>query len=169
MRLPILGLCVLGACLMTSCGGGAGGTGTGNEPPSALLSPGSLTFGMALIGTTSQPLTTTLTNSGPGDLNIVSISASAGFTQTNNCGATLAAASNCTISVSFAPVAGQNGATMGILSVADNAVNSPQRATLAGTAILSGTGCSLKGQECGGPLPPCCSGTVCNVVTGACQ
>jgi fibronectin type 3 domain-containing protein len=53
------------------------------------------------------------------------------FAQTNTCGSSLAAGTNCTIGVMFTPsVAAAEAAS---LSVADNASGSPQTASLSGT------------------------------------
>jgi hypothetical protein len=63
-------------------------------------------------------------------LTISSVSSSAGFTQTNNCGSTLAAASSCIINVTFTPSAA--GSASGTLSVTDDAAGSPQTVSLSG-------------------------------------
>ncbi|HLJ29777.1 MAG TPA: glycosyl hydrolase [Candidatus Angelobacter sp.] len=106
----------------------------GSQSPSASLSANSLTFGSQNVGTTSASQTLTLTNHGPGGLTISSVAVTGDFSQTNNCGTSLAANASCSISVSFKPTA--TGARTGTLTVTDNASNSPQ------TAALSGTGTS---------------------------
>jgi YVTN family beta-propeller protein len=108
------------------------GTGTG---PGATFSPASITFTSQSVGTTSAAQTVTLTNSGNADLSITSISANglngADFAQTNNCGTSLVAGANCTIGVTFVPLA--TGTRTASLLVTDNAGNSPQSVSLTGT------------------------------------
>jgi hypothetical protein len=115
------------------------GTGT-----TAKLVPASLKFGTVAIGVTSAAKTVTLTNIGTTILTIASIAitgTNAGdFAQTHSCGASLAAAASCTISVTFKPTA--TGARSASLSVTDSASGSPQLVPLSGigtTAKLSVT------------------------------
>jgi endoglucanase Acf2 len=109
--------------------------GGGAQSPSASLSTNSLTFGNQNVGTTSAAQTVTLTNNGPGTLTINSIAVTGDFSQTNNCGASLAANANCTINVSFKPTA--SGSRAGTLTVTDNASNGPQTASLSGTGTTA--------------------------------
>jgi hypothetical protein len=149
-------LWLLGVCLLNGCGGGSLGGGS----PTVTLSPTSLTFGVEVVGSTSQPLSITLTNSGTGALSIASITASADFGETNTCSLTLAAGATCTISVTFTPAA--SGTANGAISITDNAVDSPQTVSLSGNGSSTGPSCSVQGQECGAAqLSPCCSGLVC--------
>lgn len=108
------------------------GTGTPKPVPAVKLDPTRLDFGSQLVRTTSPSRLVTLTNSGNAPLSISSISASGDFGQSNTCGSSLDAGAKCTISVSFTP--GSAGSRSGALSIADNAMDSPQ------TVILSGTG-----------------------------
>ncbi len=103
------------------------GTGTSSA---ITFSPNSLSFGNQAVGTTSQSQPVTLTNSGTAALTISGIAASSGFSQTNDCGSTVAAGSSCTINVSFAP--SMTGSTSGTVSVTDNAAGSPQTVSLTG-------------------------------------
>jgi hypothetical protein len=98
--------------------------------PTVTLSPASLTFASETDGTTSAAQTVTLTNSGTAALTITSIAASGDFSQTNTCGASVAAGANCTISVTFTPTAA--GARTGTVTITDNAGNSPQTVSLSG-------------------------------------
>lgn len=119
--------------------------------PGVMLSPASLTFAAQNTGSTSASQAVTLTNSGGAALNITSIAASGDFAETNNCGASLAASSNCTISVTFTPTAG--GTRTGTLTVTDNASGSPQAITLTGTGStvdVSSTPSSLSISSGGG-------------------
>jgi len=95
-----------------------------------ILSPTSLTFGSQLVGTTSTSQPVTLTNNQSSAVTSLSISASGDFSQTNNCGTTLAGNSSCTINVTFTPTA--VGTRTGTLTVSDSAGTQ--------TANLSGTG-----------------------------
>jgi hypothetical protein len=110
--------------------------GTGVLGPVVTLLPATLTFTSTSVGATSSAQTVTLTNTGSAALNISNVAASGDFAQTNNCGASVAPANNCTISVTFTPTA--NGNRYGSVTIADNAANSPQ------TILLSGIG---------GPVP----------------
>lgn len=99
----------------------------------AQLTPSSLAFSSQLVGTSGAAQPVTLTNPGNGTLTISSIAASGDFSQTNNCGSSLASGAHCTINVTFKPTA--TGTRNGTLTVTDNASNSPQTASLTGTGI----------------------------------
>jgi hypothetical protein len=101
--------------------------------PAASLSPTSLTFGNQLVNTASQSPQITLTNTGSATLNISSITVTGDFSQTNNCGSTLAAGSNCAILVTFKPTA--MGTRNGTLTINDDPLAGGQQ-----TVPLSGTG-----------------------------
>jgi hypothetical protein len=96
----------------------------------AVLSPASLTFSTQPLGTSSAALTVTLTNTGNATLNVGNVQITGDFTQTNNCLATLASNSSCTLNVVFTPTV--TGTRNGMLSVNDNAQGSPQTVTLSG-------------------------------------
>ena len=118
-------------------------SGTGASS-AASVSPSSVPFGSVPVGTSSTPLSVTLTNTGNAALTITSISFSGSnssdFTQSNNCGASVAAGAGCTISVTFAPAA--NGSRAASLAIADNASGSPQTVSLSGTGTSSGASVS---------------------------
>ena len=116
----------------------SGGTGGGTVQ----LTPSSLTFPSTAVGSSSAAQSVSLSNGSSSALSITSIAASGDFSQTNNCGASVAAGASCAISVTFQPTA--SGTRTGTLTVTDNASNSPQ------TASLTGTGGSGGG---GGPIP----------------
>jgi hypothetical protein len=107
--------------------------------PTAVLSVNSLTFGVQNVGSSSTPQPITLSNTGNGSLTINSISisgtASAAFSQNNTCGAVLYQNAQCTINVTYQPTAA--GSQFATLTIADNAVSSPQSAQLAGTGQVS--------------------------------
>ncbi len=100
------------------------------------LSPSTLAFTSRTVGTTSSPITATLTNNQASSLSISSVAVSGDFAQTNTCGATLASKAKCTISVTFTPTV--VGVRTGTLTVTDSANNSPQTSSLKGTGSTVG-------------------------------
>ena len=115
----------------------AGLVGTGQTAlPVVSLTPTSLAFGNVAVNRTSN-LTATLTNTGTASLTISSITASGTyFSQTNNCGASLAPNASCTINAMFTPLA--LGAQTGSVTITDNASGSPHTISLSGTGIGQG-------------------------------
>ena len=106
------------------------GVGLGNGP-AVLFSPTSLTFTTQLVGSSSPPQGVTLSNIGNAALAITKISVSANFSQTNNCGSSVAAGASCTITVTFTPTTIHT--ITGSVTVTDNATGSPQTVPLTGT------------------------------------
>ena len=104
--------------------------------PVAGLSSSSITFSAQAVGTTSSADTATLTNTGNASLTISSIAASAGYSETNNCGATLAASAQCNIGITFTPAA--SGAISGVLTIQDNAGSGVQQINLYGSGVTAG-------------------------------
>jgi hypothetical protein len=132
------------------------GTSSGGTAPAASVSPSSLTFASQAVGATSAAQTVTLTNTGNAALSISSLALAGAnpsdFAQTNNCGTSVAAGANCTISVTFKPSA--SGTWTASLSIADNASGSPQAVSLSGTgtsttgtATLSPTSLAFSSQS----------------------
>jgi hypothetical protein len=105
-------------------------SGTGGAAPTDVLNPTTLSFPDTATGALSSTQTVALTNTGDLPLKSISISASACFQASNNCGTQLAAHSACAITVAFNPT--QVGAQTGTLTVAD--------ALQTQTGSLSGTG-----------------------------
>ena len=101
------------------------------------LNPTNLVFGNQSVGTTSKAKSVVLKNTGTSTLTINSIVPSAGFTQTNSCGLSLAAGASCTISVTFSP--GSFWTQTGTITLNDSAQDSPQIVPLAGMGIVSST------------------------------
>jgi hypothetical protein len=119
------------------------------------LTPASLKFPIQQLKTTSSPQPATLSNTGTVAVNISSISASAPFSETNNCPSSLPAGAHCTIQVRFSPV--KKGLATGTLSVRDSAEGSPQTVALSGTATevkLSPVGINFGNQTVGTKSPP---------------
>ncbi len=136
-------------------------TGVGTSPnPVASFSVPSLNFGTQQINTTSAAQNVTLTNTGNSALAVSGIAASAPYSQTNTCPASLGANANCVISVTFTPTA--TGTQTGSVQVTDNAAGSPQSVSLTGigaTAVVSGasispTGLTFAGQTTGTTSAP---------------
>jgi hypothetical protein len=104
-------------------------TGTGLIP--LTFSPTSLTFPSTAVGQTSA-MNVTVTNKQATTISL-SPTASADYSITGGtCGASLAAAASCTISVTFAPQ--YKGSIKGALDIATNGAFSPQIVGLTGTA-----------------------------------
>ncbi|SFS04260.1 Beta-propeller repeat-containing protein [Granulicella pectinivorans] len=126
---------------------------TGNGASLITVSPSSLTFGSQAQGTTSAAQTIKLTTAGSSSVTINSIVATGDFAQTNNCGATLAGNSNCTISVTFTPTVG-SGTRTGSVTVTSSASPTPQTVSLTGTVAaaavtLSPSSLNFSGQLTG--------------------
>lgn len=102
-------------------------SGNGTQQPTVSLSPTQLWF---IYGchSTLNPAPVTLTNNGPGVLDISRITTTGPFSQTHTCGSTLGVGGSCTILVKWAT--GANGA--GSLVITDNGVGNPQSVYLRG-------------------------------------
>jgi len=101
--------------------------------PQAVVSPTTLTFGSQWMNVVSPPQPITLSNTGNAPLTIASIAMQGMFSQTNNCGNSVAASSSCTINVTFAPT--YDGPLPGTLFITDNSngiPNSTQSVSLNG-------------------------------------
>lgn len=100
------------------------------------LSPTSLSYPNT-YPSQSSTLTTTLTNTGPGQITLSSIGItgqnSSDYNQTNNCPTTMVASASCTITVNFAPTT--SGSRYGYLTVLSSATNSPVSIQLFGTGL----------------------------------
>jgi hypothetical protein len=119
-------------------------TGTGTAAV-ASVSPGSLTFASQAVGATSAAQVITLNNTGSAALTLTSLALAgmnpADFAQTNTCGSSVAAGANCTISVTFKPVA--SGTLTAAVTLTDNATGSPQTVSLTGTGTSTGATISI--------------------------
>jgi len=128
-----------GLLVATSQGTAYLANGSGAAAPSVSLTPSTLPFGSENMGTTSAPLTVTLTNTGTANLILSTVTmggTNAGdFAEsTDSCtGATVTPKSTCTVGVTFTPSA--TGSRAGSLSFTDNASNSPQTLGLTGTGV----------------------------------
>ena len=109
-------------------------TGTGTV---VQVSPSALDFGDQTVGTTSDPQTATITNTGSAELRIFGVGISGpnwgDFAETSTCGSRLAAGGSCTIDVTFTP--GAEGDRHASLKIVDDGGASPQAVPLAGTGV----------------------------------
>jgi probable HAF family extracellular repeat protein len=77
-------------------------------PLNLAVSPRALSFEAQRVGSTSSPLTIDLTNTGGSSFTVGSLYMTGNFSETDNCGGTLAAGASCAIQVTFQPaVAGE--------------------------------------------------------------
>jgi hypothetical protein len=98
------------------------------------LSPISLTFPAQKVGTKSAPQNIQVTNVGATTLNFQQIGITKfdlDYSQTNNCGLSLASHATCTIAVTFQPT--KTGTLKANVILTDDGGGSPQKAALTGT------------------------------------
>jgi phospholipase C len=105
-------------------------TGTGTA---VSLNPAKLNFGNQVINTTSATEFVTIKISGVNPVNVGAITASASYSVTNTCGASIVGGGSCKIGVTFTPV--QIGSVPGTLTINDADLSSPQIVNLSGTGI----------------------------------
>lgn len=106
------------------------GTGTS---PTVSLTPSLLQFSAQAVGSSSSPQEVELRNMSSLMLTFSAISTTGDFAETNNCGTALAAASSCTLSVTFNPTA--SGSRNGSIVVDDTGTQSPQTISLTGVGL----------------------------------
>lgn len=98
------------------------------------LSANGYTFPPTTVGKSSSK-TETLTNVGSNPLSISRISVGGAnlsdFSETNNCGSSVAAGATCTLTLTFHPTA--TGARSAVVSISDNGGGSPQTISVSGT------------------------------------
>lgn len=99
--------------------------------PAICFSASTMNFSSQAVNSNSTAQTLTLTNGGNASLSITSIAATGDYSQTNDCGSSLAVGANCTVSVTFSPAS--SGARTGSITVTDSAGASPQSVALTGT------------------------------------
>ena len=134
-------------------------------PPAPVLSlnPLALQFGSQAIGTSSQAQTISLSNTGNGPLSISAITVSGDFSQTNNCGNSVAAGERCTIAVTFTPTVAGN--RTGNLTIQDNASGSTQSIPLSGNGTSVTSDFSIAGSVTSVTVKPGSSATYSLTVT----
>ncbi|MGI8772229.1 MAG: choice-of-anchor D domain-containing protein [Acidobacteriaceae bacterium] len=114
-------------------GGGGGGGGGGGPAGTVAYAPAQYAFPDQVIGTTSAPTNVTLTNGQSTALAVTSIQVPPPFSQTNTCGASVAAGAACTIAVTFTPSA--LGAANAALTISDSGAGSPRSVALSGNGV----------------------------------
>src|ERR1019366_4104324 len=109
-------------------------SGTGGLTGAVLLQPALVSFPTTGVGSTSNPVTVTVTNSGATlVLADLQLSISSGFKlSSNSCGTSLAAGASCTVAIEFAPSGA--GPLTGNLTLTSSVLSA------AATVPLSGTG-----------------------------
>jgi hypothetical protein len=112
-----------------------------NSSGSLTVSPSSLSFGDLNVGSTSSAQTVTVTNPGSSSQTISSVSVSGQYTQTSNCGSSLAAGASCTAQVTFAPTSG--GTQSGALTIDNSSPTPSLTVSLSGVGVTSTTNLAL--------------------------
>ncbi len=112
-------------------GTATGGTGGGGN---VSYSPKIFTYPNQALGAASAPLNVTLTNNQTTALNISGIQVASPFSQSNNCGSSLAAGKSCTITVTFSPTV--VGFFSSSLVITDDAAGSPRTIALSGNGVV---------------------------------
>ena len=98
------------------------------------VAPGSLTFPLTVVGSTSNPQVVTLSALGP--LTITNIQTSGDYSESDDCPGSLPNGQTCNIWVYFSPTAG--GSRLGTITINDNAFFSP-----VSTVNLTGVGTAI--------------------------
>jgi HKD family nuclease len=128
---------------ITGCGHSGTSAPISNPPTQTIavltLSATVLNFPTTTVGQTSAAQTLTLTNTGTATLTLstVTVSNTTDFADTTTCGTSLAPGAICTFSITFKPSTA--AALQSIITVTDNATNSPQSVTLNGTGVTAAT------------------------------
>lgn len=114
------------------------GTASGGAAAAASVSPSSLSFAAAPIGTASAAQNVTIANTGSAALSLSSATYSSAdfYTAGGTCAfpGSVAAGSSCVVAVGFNPGAGATGSRSGSLSIAHGATGSPTAVSLSGSA-----------------------------------
>jgi Beta-propeller repeat len=103
--------------------------------PHVLLSRSELSFADQGVSTASAAQILTLSNTGSVALALAGVSVSGDFIQTNNCGTSLAQGASCAIQVRFTP--SLMAARAGVLTIRDDAPDSPQTVSLSGNGVAA--------------------------------
>jgi len=111
--------------------------GLGTPAPVGHLSKTKVVFPNQLVGTTSAKVTVTLSNLGSAPLEVIYVTSTGDFAQTNNCPASLSPGSSCVINITFKPA--EIGTRTGVITIGDNNddINgSQQQISLSGTGTV---------------------------------
>ncbi|MDH6213466.1 choice-of-anchor D domain-containing protein [Streptomyces pseudovenezuelae] len=106
-------------------------SGGGSSLATLSADPTSLTYPTQALNTNSSARTVTVTNTGTAAATVSGITVTGDYSQTNNCGTSIAANASCTVNVTFRPTA--SGTRAGDLSIASNASNGTTTVELTGT------------------------------------
>ncbi len=134
------------------------GQGIENDGPQASLSTNAIDFGQQATNTTSQPQEVTLTNTGDEDLSIEDVTLGGespeAFDGVDDCkGNVLRPGESCNGSVQFSPT--EKSIYTAVITIVDNAIDSPQTISLSGIGVRSsGGGCSMAGGAEASSLAP---------------
>jgi uncharacterized repeat protein (TIGR01451 family) len=137
--------------------------------PVASVSPSPFDFGNHLVNQSSGAQTFTVQNTGNADLHVSSATVSGDFAvSSDTCsGTAVAPAGSCTIGVTFTPT--QPGNRNGMLTITDDAADSPQQVSLSGTgvqpAVSLDTNSLVFGSRAVGTTSPAQTVTVTNTGT----
>jgi len=101
---------------------------------SLTLNPTSLPFPDQVVGTTSSPLPSTITNNAATATTVCKITATGDFSQTNTCSTSIPSKASCAVNVTFTPSA--HASSSGLLQLITNDAGSPQSITLSGKGVL---------------------------------
>ena len=101
--------------------------------PEVTIGPSSLQFASQNVGSTSASQTSTLRNMSSTQLTINSKNINGDFAETDDCGSTVAPASQCTFTITFTPTS--SGARSGTLIVTDNTQIGSHSVTLTGAGV----------------------------------
>ncbi|HKR94133.1 MAG TPA: choice-of-anchor D domain-containing protein, partial [Candidatus Angelobacter sp.] len=112
--------------------------------PNVAFAPKTLTFGSVATGRSSNPQSVKITNNGDATLTFTSITVGRDFSQTNDCGTSIAGGTSCTVNVVFNP--GQTGTINESLTLTDDAITKVQTIALNGSAF-TGAGAILSLTE----------------------
>jgi len=148
-------------------------TGSGYVTTATVL-PSTLAFGNQSVGSPSAPQSVTVTDTGANPIAVSSITTSADFSETDDCGtasqaatrkrspwaqrpASVAGTESCTINVTFTPTAA--GTRSGTLTINDDAQGNPHTVALSGTGMagvanLSASSLTFTAQEVGSTSSP---------------
>ena len=130
--------------------------------PTVSLSTPQLSFAGQEVGTSSVPSLINLDNVGNAPLSITGVAASSGFSANDSCPPALPIEQDCSLDVTFSPIAG--GSTDGSLTIQDNDLPGKQLVQLSGNGKLSGA-ISLNPTTLTFPPQPVGSTSVAQVVT----
>ena len=113
-------------------------TATAPAVPVIAINPSAVTYSVQQVGSASQPVTITITNTGNAVLNVSSVVTTGDFAETDSCvGTPVVQNANCSVQVTFLPTVA--GARTGLLTVYANVAGGQATAGLSGTGTPAAT------------------------------